>query len=49
MHGLHTLINSLLYCKLLALELRPHYLKALMRRAQSNEALDKLEEALQGM
>ena len=31
-----------------ALELRPDYLKALMRRAQSNEALDKLEDALEG-
>lgn len=31
-----------------ALELKPDYLKALIRRAQSYEKLDKLEEALEG-
>ena len=33
---------------LLALELNPDYLKALMRRAQSYEALEKYEDALEG-
>ena len=33
---------------LLALELNPDYLKALMRRAQSCEALEKYEDALEG-
>ena len=32
-----------------ALELDPNYVKALMRRAQANEKLDKFEEALTGM
>lgn len=32
-----------------ALELNPNYLKALMRRAQANENLEKFEEALSGM
>lgn len=32
-----------------ALELDPNYVKALMRRAQANENLDKFEEALSGM
>jgi hypothetical protein len=32
-----------------ALELDPNYVKALMRRAQANESLDKFEEALSGM
>ena len=32
----------------LALELSPDYLKALMRRAQSSEALEKYEDALEG-
>lgn len=32
-----------------ALELDPKYVKALMRRAQANENLDKFEEALSGM
>jgi len=31
-----------------ALELNPDYLKALMRRAQSSEALEKYEDALEG-
>lgn len=32
-----------------ALELDPKYVKALMRRSQANENLDKFEEALSGM
>jgi len=33
---------------LLALKMKPDYLKALLRRAQSYEATEKLEEALEG-
>ena len=32
-----------------ALELDPNYVKALLRRAQANESLEKFEEALTGM
>lgn len=32
----------------LALKMKPDYLKALLRRAQSYEATEKLEEALEG-
>lgn len=31
-----------------ALELDPNYVKALLRRAQANESLEKFEEALTG-
>ena len=31
-----------------ALELKPDYLKAVVRRAQANEALEKYEDALEG-
>lgn len=31
-----------------ALELKPDYVKALLRRAQAQEKIDKLEEALAG-
>lgn len=37
-----------LHCQLLALKMKPDYLKALLRRAQSYEATEKLEEALEG-
>lgn len=30
------------------LELEPHYLKAIMRRGQASEALEKYEDALEG-
>lgn len=30
------------------LELEPHYLKAIMRRAQASESLEKYEDALEG-
>lgn len=37
--------SSILY---LALELEPQYLKAILRKAQANEALEKYEDALEG-
>ena len=41
-------ISALCVCMFAALELKEDYLKAYMRRAQAQEALEKYEDALEG-